>query len=151
MRSLKLCILSCMFLLPIFAWAQEDGGGNDEGLRWKQRQERMEAMIQEVYNQLDLSDDQRAKLEQAKAKHESSRQEILTRLRANMKAMTEELKKTDYDQEKIRGLNEESKTLRDQMSDERLEGIFEVREILTPEQFARFSELMEKNKKSSHY
>jgi Spy/CpxP family protein refolding chaperone len=48
---------------------------------------------------------------------------------------------------RINRLHSETKKLHAEMADHRLEGILEVREILTPEQFSEFMELTGKHRR----
>ena len=58
----------------------------------------------------------------------------------------EELQRADFDSNKVKQIHNELKSLKFQAEDHRLDGILEVRTILTPEQFNKFMEL-KKNRK----
>ncbi len=150
MKILRLVMATLLMgvglLASSLALAQQDG---EQGNRWEKMREKREAKIQEIFAQLDLTEEQKQLLEANKAKHQGSKKEQWQQSKANMEAVAAELKKPDYDVNHIRSLNEQSKQLRNAMADERLESILEVRSILTQEQFVKFTDLMDEHK-SSH-
>ncbi len=105
---------------------------------------RMENRIQQMFEQLDLNDEQKKMIEANRAKNKDAKNTLREEMKANMKAMGEELKKADLDMPKINALHEASKQLFNKMADQRFNSILEVRKILTKEQFAKFTEMMEK-------
>lgn len=126
--------------LPL-AYAQ-DASGPDGSAQIRHSGQR----IQEIYNQLNLTDDQKKQLEDNKKQHrarmESARQEVKT----DKEALHEELMKPQLDMPRIKDLHERIKTLQSQMEDIKLSAILEVRAILTPEQFLKFANLMHRHK-----
>ncbi len=108
--------------------------------------EKMQARIQAVYDQLSLSEEQKQLLDENKKSHQAVKDTLRQALTANMEASGEELKKDNFDLNKINALHEESKNIRNQMADDRLNGILAVRKILTKEQFIKFSELMQQDR-----
>ena len=119
--------------------------GHGDGDRGQMRA-KMEEKIQQIYDQLGLSDEQKKLLEDNKAKHKASSEIFEKDMRSTMQAMGEELKKTELDMNQISVLRAKLKALRDQKADERFDAILEVRKILTKEQFAKFSDLMEQQR-----
>lgn len=113
--------------------------------------EKMEFRIQAIYDQLALSEDQKKLLEENKSKHKAVKEQLRATMTANMDSFGEELKKEDYDLKEITRLHEESKNLRNQMADDRLQGILEVRKILTQEQFIKFTQLMQEQKEKRQF
>jgi len=101
---------------------------------------------QEIFNQLNLTDDQKKQLEtnkqQHRAKMETSRQEMKT----YREALKDELMKPQLDMAKVSQIHGQLKTLQAQMEDDKLASILAVRAILTPEQYLKFIGLMEKHK-----
>jgi len=102
--------------------------------------------IQEIYKQLNLTDDQKQQLDTIKQQHRarmvSSRQE----LKADKETLQQELMKPQLDMSKINAIHNQIKSLQSQMEDDRLSSILAVRSILTPEQFLEFNNLMHKHK-----
>ena len=120
----------CLLLTPALAQTQTHPG---------QR-------IQEIYKQLDLTDDQKKQLEankqQERAKMEATRQVM----KSDREALQGELMKTQLDMPKINILHDQIKVVQSQMEDERLSSILVVRSILTPDQFSKFVNLLHKHK-----
>ena len=123
------------------AHAENAPGAEGPSQKWHSGQR-----IQEIYSQLNLTDDQKKQLEankqQHRAKMESARQEI----KADKEALKEELMKPQLDMTKINAIHDQIKSLQYQMEDDKLNSILAVRAILTPEQFSKFVNLMHKHK-----
>jgi Spy/CpxP family protein refolding chaperone len=137
------------YLFPAPAHAEFGMGGwhHKGGKNWEEMKERKEKKMQAIFDQLGLSEEQKKTLTDNKAKHKAAAKERFEAVRQNMQVMGEEMKKTDLDMNKINALHAASKDLHNQMADERFNAILEVRKTLTPEQFAKFIELMEKEHK----
>ena len=108
-------------------------------------QEKMEKKRERIFKELNLTAEQTEKLAQ-------NRKEQTQRLKALHDALKEkraELKKILQDpqvvREKVTPIANDIKSLQSQLIDLRIEGIFKVKEILTPEQFSRFQELTAKH------
>ncbi len=99
-----------------------------------------------IFKELNLTAEQSAKLAQNR---QAQRQEMLA-LRSAMKEKQEklqqELKNPAATKATVEPLVTEIKSLQAQLIDHRVNGIFAVKEILTPEQFAKFQQLTEKRK-----
>ncbi|MEW5896020.1 MAG: Spy/CpxP family protein refolding chaperone [Candidatus Omnitrophota bacterium] len=127
----------------------QDMGGFHEGMMQDGqgfKGNSIEKIKARVKEELGLDDVQQQKLDEHRAIHrEQSRQyiELTKTLREQLKT---ELEKTDLDIAKIHSIHEQLKTINNQMADHRLEGILQVREILTAEQFNKFFELKERRK-----
>ncbi len=119
----------------------------DEG--WKGMHEKMEKKTQEIYAQLKLTDEQKKKLEDNKAKHRDQKEGTFKKMRSYREALKQELMKPALDMNKINEIQIQIKAFQAQMVDNRLNHILEVRGILTAEQFAKFTALMEKRKHGS--
>ena len=133
------CIGACLFAALPLAHAENSGPDGSTSMgHYGQR-------IQEIYNQLDLTDDQKKLLEANK----QQRRGIMQRTRQEMKAAREafqaEMMKPQLDMAKINAIHDQIKTLQSQLEDNRLSSILAVRAILTPEQFSKFVNLMHKH------
>jgi Spy/CpxP family protein refolding chaperone len=106
--------------------------------------------IQEIFKQLDLTDEQKQQLETAKKQHRTEAASDRRAIRDAREAMRVELMKSQLDMAKIRQIHSQIKSLQDKMEDERLNSILTVRTILTQEQFQKFSSLMHKHKPPMH-
>lgn len=137
---LGLAALSLGLALPsAFAKPQEADGNKRGGPRMERRNtdDRRERMFKE----LNLTPEQKEKL---KAHREANRQRAETlrqAMRAKREAMRLELEKPDFKADRARALHEDLKKLQAQAADARFNGILEVRQILTPEQFQKFHQL----------
>ena len=100
-----------------------------------------EEKVNKVYDQLNLSEEQRAQLKAQKESHRGEMQEIREKMRAKREEFRQEIQKTEFDVGKLKAINNDIKALQNQIADNRLESIIKVREILTPEQFTKFMEL----------
>ena len=137
-----MCVVMAVMSLTSSAHAQFWGHGGDKGAM----KEKREQMVQQIYGQLNLSEEQKKMLEENKSKHQTAKESLSKNMETVMQAMGEELKKKDLDMGKVNALHANLKDLRDQMSDERFNAVLEVRKILTQEQFVKFTELMEEQK-----
>ncbi len=92
----------------------------------------------QFYKDLNLSDAQKKQLDENKAKIKDGMKTLFSAMKDNRAAMRQELESEKLDMSKINMLNGELKKLEAQMLDYRLQGILQVRQILTPEQFKKF-------------
>ena len=103
---------------------------------------RMDAKRLQLYKDLGLSDEQRKLLEENKNKHREQTKALFVQLRQKTILLHQELEKSELNIQAIYQTNNELKQLEAQMLDNRLERILEVRKILTPEQFKKFTDKM---------
>ena len=103
--------------------------------------EKMKARMLEVFKQLNLSHEQEKQLKAQRNKHREQTEEIRKSLKTKREEIRNELQKQELNMEKINKTHSELKDLRSKTADLRLEGILEVRNILTTEQFKKFCEL----------
>ncbi|MBU1043201.1 MAG: Spy/CpxP family protein refolding chaperone [Candidatus Omnitrophica bacterium] len=112
----------------------------DEMAVIKQRRLHKASMQAKLQEELGLTDEQVQQLDQQRNQHRGeinqSRQKM-QELRQEMKTETE---KTQIDEAKIRAVHEQMKSVQNKIADQRLEGILQLRKILTPEQFKKFHE-----------
>ena len=98
----------------------------------------MENRRQELYKDLNLSQDQKKLLEENKKSRREEMKSLFSQMKEKREAIRNELQKDELNIGKITQINNELKILSAQMLDRKLEGILEVRKILTPEQFKKF-------------
>ena len=114
-----------------------DGDEDDSSrMRWEQN-------ISKMYKKLGLTPEQDKKLKDHRDGHRSQMETLHKEIKVKRKLLGEELQKTDFDMSKVQQVHDELKSLKARMEDNRLEGILEVRKILTPEQFSKFMKLKE--------
>lgn len=114
--------------------------GNDFN-RHDQMREEMRAKMQEVFKQLNLSPEQEEQLQAHRKNHRGQTGEFRESLRAKRETLRNELQKEELNMGEIYKIHDELKGLHSKKADHRLEGILEVRKILTAEQFRKFCEL----------
>jgi len=112
-------------------------------------EERMEGRMKRLHEQLHLTPDQEKKLKEHRQAHRAEGKKLRDAMKAKHEALEAEMSKPNFDEGKVKSLHSELAALRTQMEDHRLQGILDVRKILTPEQFAKFRELT-KNEWKEH-
>jgi len=117
----------------------ENPGPDGSSQKWHSGQR-----IQQIYSQLNLTDDQKKQLEVNKQQHRAIMVSIRQEMKTDKEALQQELMKTQLDMPKINAIHHQIKSLQSQMEDNRLSSIVAVRAILTPEQFSKFVNLMHK-------
>ncbi|MCA9400687.1 MAG: periplasmic heavy metal sensor [Candidatus Omnitrophica bacterium] len=111
--------------------------------------ERKEARFEEMKEDLGLTDDQVTRLKEHKQANRKHKKEFWGELKSKKDLLKEALQKDELNRDEIQKIHSEIKVMKNQMEDDRLESILEVREILTPEQFQKFHEITDKERK--HY
>ena len=136
-----------VFLAAPFLYAEQEGDGpSDKSDFLHKRHEMMEKKIQEIYSQLNLTEEQKKQLEQNKAAHRDNKKSMFEQMRSYKKALNQELMKADFDMNRVTEIQSQLKALQSEMADERLNSILEVRKILTLEKFTKFLEFTQKNR-----
>jgi len=144
-RSLYTASLLSALMLSFFMAATlqaEEGFGKDKMFDEKGWEEK----INKMYDKLDLNEEQRAQLKAQKDSHRGEAKGLREQLRAKREEFSQEIQKPDFDAGKLKAINDDIKSLHNQIADQRLESILKVREILTPEQFAKFMAMKEEHK-----
>jgi Spy/CpxP family protein refolding chaperone len=132
-------MLSLLFVLTPQAFAEKNYDKGYDKEDWEEK-------VNKMHHELGLSDDQREALKSHKEEHREDMKALREQLSVKREALREEMQKDDFDAGRVRMINDEIKRLTNEMADHRLEGILEVREILTPEQYSRFQEMKESRK-----
>lgn len=132
-----------MMMSSLSVYAGSPDGETDRSVKWK---ERMEARKQEMFKELNLTDEQKQKLEENRKKRKDDAQGLRDHMKELKTAMRQELEKDVLDMAKVDQVQSQMKEAQAQMMDNRLKGILEVRGILTPEQFKKFSAKMDEHK-----
>lgn len=121
-------------------------GEKDHSEKWK---ERIEARKQEMFKELNLTDEQKQKIDDNSTKNRNDAKGLYSQMKELRNAMRQELEKDTLDLDKINQIQSQIKQTNEQIMDNRLQGILEVRGILTPEQFRKFSEKMNEHRERS--
>jgi Spy/CpxP family protein refolding chaperone len=117
-------------------FAEKDFGKGFDKEGWEEE-------VNKMQDELGLSQQQRDALKSHKVRHRQGMSGLREELKQKQQELREEMQKSDFDAGRVRMINDEIKRLHNEMSDERIEGVVEVRKILTPEQFSRFQRLKE--------
>ncbi len=130
-------IIGVMLLTSnVYSQPQEDRFNRSDEMR-----EKMKAKMLEVFKQLDLSPEQEKQIQTHRKNHRGQGREFREDMKAKKEAIRNELQKEELNMENVYTIHNELKDLLIQKADHRLEGILEVRKILTAEQFRKFCEL----------
>ena len=120
----------------VYSQPPEDRFNSSDEMR-----EKMKAKMLEVFKQLDLSPEQEKQIKTHRKNHRGQGKEFRENMKAKKEAIRNELQKEELNMENVYKIHNELKDLLIQKADHRLEGILEVRKILTAEQFRKFCEL----------
>lgn len=118
-----------------YAFAQEE-----RGMRGEQREGR-------VFGGLNLTEQQKQQLEANRKAQRQEMEKLFTAMKEKQKQLQDELKDPAVTRETVTPLANELKSLQAQLIDHRINGILAVKEILTPEQFAKFHQMMQEGKR----
>ena len=132
-------VITLIFSSTINAYSAdhfEGGDGESKKVKWEQK-------ISKIYQQLGLTPEQDKQLKDHRDRHRSQMETLHKEIEAKREQIGEELQKTDFDIRKVQQIHGDLKSLKARMEDNRLEGILEVRKILTPDQFSKFMKLKE--------
>ena len=131
----------CIFATLPLAHAQDEPGPDGTSPKFHAGQR-----IQEIYSQLNLTDDQKKQLDLNKQEHRVRMEKARQEMKIAKEAIQEELMKPQLDLPKVKELHGRIKALLSQMEDIKLSSILAVRTILTPDQFTKFVNLMHRHK-----
>ncbi len=144
MKLLKFTfVLAAMLFGADSARAQHWGGSEKR----EQMVKNWEARVEQIYDQLNLSQEQRKLIRENRARHKDAMEALGQKRKDSMKMIGEELKQKDPDLDKLSDLYAGVKNLGEEATNERFRSILEVRKILTQEQFIKFNDLIEEQKR----
>lgn len=138
MKKLKvgsLFLLSLLWLGPTLGFAEPPEEGDRPSI-----EEKMKRMSSE----LKLTPEQEKKLKEHKQAHREASKTLWEAVRAKKDELEKELSNPKFEENKVKALHSEITALKAKLADHRLQGILEVRRILSPEQFTKFQDMMKK-------
>jgi len=97
--------------------------------------------FQAIMEKLDLTQEQKDQLKEHREARQEETKELKEELKANRKTLHEELKKYDSDRGVIAATLSKVNDLQGKLMQEKTESFLQMKEILTPEQFQKMSEL----------
>lgn len=138
MKKIKLITIGLVifFLAVSSAYAQMQYEGRRAGDRLKES----------IYKELNLTPEQQKKLEENRKAQREKTMQLHAEMKEKQAKLQQVLKEPAVTRAAVEPLVNEIKSLQVQLIDQRVSGIFVVKEILTPEQIAKFNQLMEKRK-----
>ena len=143
-KSLIVSAVLCVFMMLPVSLIQAKEHKSGEGQKWNK--EKWEEKVKEMNKQLGVTQEQEQKLKEHREKNQAQMKALKDKLKEKREAIRQELEKTDFNEAQVKAIQNEIKTLQNQKEDIRLEGILEVRKILSQEQFKKFSEKMKEHK-----
>ena len=140
MKKIKLVLIAmAVSLLAVGpGYAQPEGEGRPDLGKIKEN----------IYQELKVTPEQQAQLEKNRTIQREKFLQLRTTMKEKEKQLQQALKDPEVAQGNIDPLVKEIKSLQEQLIDLRVSGIFAVKEILLPEQFAKFNQLMEKRQEN---
>ena len=140
MKKVLITLAACVFLSgTTFLWSEEGAVGNECGKgenRWEQKMDTLN-------KELGLSEEQTAKIKQIKTAQHQRLRELRKTMKEKRKELGELLQKQEATPESVKPCIQEHKDIQSQMIDQRVIGIFAIKDILSPEQFVKFQKVTE--------
>ena len=133
-------ILSFLIVPNIYAADKGAVQGKEAVVSWE-KHKGMDGKRQKLWDQLNLTDEQKKQLEENKAKNKESMKATFEKTKSFREALKAELMKPELDMAKINDIQSQVKSLQSQIVDNRLNSILDVRKILTHEQFEKFIDI----------
>jgi Spy/CpxP family protein refolding chaperone len=122
-------------------------GGDDDGYGYGMHGRRGEGLLLEIKKDLNLSDEQFNKIKDCRNSVRKERKEFREERRKIRDSIRSEIEKEKTDMKKIDKLIEESVTLHRKHVKKRVDRLFEMKKILTPEQFKMLNAKMKDHRK----
>lgn len=126
------------------AWGKEGGYGKKDKGRYH---EKKKVMMDEIVRDIGVTDDQKAKIDAHREQMKTRNEKAWKEMAEKREALRGELEKPEVDTAKIDSLIGEISALHAQKTRNHVDGILEVRSILTPEQYTEMQAKMQGKKK----
>ena len=101
----------------------------------------------QVIKQLNLTPQQEAQIKQLQVLNRQKAKELFRRLKEKRRELADELDKARSNPIKIRALIASLKDTQGRLIEQRVDGVLKMKEILTPEQYQKFSETLKSMRK----
>ncbi len=155
MKSFKKLMVAAFIVLGMFIapniYAAEKGDTQCKECAMSQEKcEKMGEKRQKIWDQLNLTTEQKKQLGENKAKNREAMTTKFEQMKSCRESLKEELMKPELDMNKINGIQFQIKALQVEMVDNHLKSVLDVRTILTREQFEKFIEITGKHGKWQH-
>ena len=139
MRKYKTAIAVIVVVLAMTANAFGEPGCDFKGKGDKGKKAR-----ENITRELNLTADQDKRLTEERTASREAMTALFSSLKEKKNELKDALAKPDVTRQQVEPIMAEIKRLQANMVDKRVDGIFKVKEILTPEQFAKLETLKEK-------
>ena len=113
------------------AYAESQGDQSEGGGGWKHGESK------EFFKELNLTPEQKEKIKAQRHAKKQAHQALRDQLKAKMQLLHETIAKPGTTRVDVNGLVAEMSALKGQMFSQRIDGIFAMKAVLTPEQFAK--------------
>jgi Spy/CpxP family protein refolding chaperone len=133
---LMVAAVSCLLIISV-VYAQEVKKVENKGVPVVTQQN------DRIFDQLNLTPDQKQKLQTNKQAQFQEMQTVSGSLREKNRSLQEALRNPVTTRASVLGIANEVKELQAKLVDLKIDGVFLVKEILTPEQYVKFQQLME--------
>lgn len=151
MSSFKLfaVLFASVFVLSASGVSAAQGKGkNDAGCcpdgKYDKFEKRGKKDFDRMAKELNLTEAQKKQLDEHKAKHKTQMKDMMTQTMEKNEALRQELQKTDTDKAKVESLKSDLKGLHSKRIDSMTDSVSEMKQILTPEQFQKMNDNMQK-------
>ena len=103
-----------------------------------------------ITRELNLSADQQSRLEQERTTSREAMEKLHSALKDKKRELQDAIAKPETTRQQVEPILAQIKKLQGDMTDKRADGIFAVKSILTPEQFAKLEAMKEKRMQGEH-
>ena len=128
-----LMVAGLMVAGPV-AYAEYEGDNPESAKGYKHGEEK------DFMQELKLTPEQKEKLKAQREAKKENNKAVREQLKAKMQALHEAIAKPGTTRADVNGLVGEVSALKGQMFSQKIDGVFAMKEILTPEQFAKMQE-----------
>jgi Spy/CpxP family protein refolding chaperone len=111
--------------------------------RHEMRGDMPEKMHERLMQELNLTTDQKARMKQSRELFRNQTKQLMQELQDKREALRQELDRTTTDRSRVTALSSDIKSLTSQLMDVRIQSVLELKDILTPDQYAKLMQKRE--------
>jgi len=142
-KQVVMAVVAALVLWAVGAWAGEGMRcGKDDPARFEHAQK-----MDKIIDELGLSSVQKDEIKKQRADFAAKSKELREKIRSTRSELKNELDKPTADKARLDGLTGDLKTLVGQQIQNRVDSVIAMKQVLTPEQFGKMKNLVEKRKK----
>jgi len=151
MKKISLILIGLVVIFTAAATLHAKECDSGQGKKWKEHAAQAK---EHMAKELNLTAEQEQKLEENRQAHQEEMKKLRETIREKETKLQEALASPAITRAALNSIANEIKTLQAQLIDKRIDSIFAVEQILTPEQFAKFQQMtkdwQEKRKDRRH-